>query len=426
MNRFHYYLSACILVLLNAPVSLLAQELKESTASHREELNLDAANPFRLFDDRFYANQLFLLGESHGVQKPQEVDLALLKHLNQRIGVRYYIAEVDYTKAYFLNQYLQTGADSTLMKVFRSWINERAQWGNRDFFRKIQKIRALNQTLPAERRIRFVGIDAIHDKPLVAEHIAALIQEKSLPEGGKALADAVMSRLHRQKDTTAAEAALHWLAGVQKGEAAYRNALGAATDDLMHLLTTIGYPKTIKYREAIIVANFKTLFRKLGLEREKLYGFWGFWHVLQGPTNRPVLPMAAQLRRSDLPIHDRIVSITFSYVACYTMVPTQYLPPFWQEKNKAFTRLDKFNNDGPMMITEGIEEMKAQSKPNSLTLFGLDYPGSPFRETPITVQYEPYMPESQKLAFDAKLPTTDYFQYIILVRNSDMTEPFTP
>ena len=56
------------------------------------------------------------------MQRPQELDFVLLKHLNQRAGVRIYVAEVDCAKAYYLNEYKRTGQDSTLRLVFRSWV----------------------------------------------------------------------------------------------------------------------------------------------------------------------------------------------------------------------------------------------------------------------------------------------------------------
>ena len=324
----------------------------------KEEILAGSADNFKLFDEAFYQNQLFLLGESHGVQKPQEVDFELLKHLNQKVGVRYYIAEVDATKAYYMNQYLKTGDDATLRKVFRSWVENKAQWANNDFFRKIQRIRALNQTLPANRQIQFVGIDRIHDNKLVAEHLTQLIQGKKLPKASQPLADSLMQRLGRPfADRREDEPAGAWVAG--------------------------------------------------------------------GDVDR-AKPFACLVKESDLYLHDKVVSITFSYLDSYSMVPTAYLPPFWQDKGKTYTRLDKFNQDSELMHTEGIDAMRAATRPNSLTLFALDRPGSFARKTPIRIKYAPYMPKTQQMQFDPAHPTTDYFQYVILVRNSDMTEPMEP
>ena len=412
-----------ILIGLSAQSGAFAQTDTTYAALPKEEILPESATNFRLFDEAFYQNQLFLLGESHGVQKPQEVDFELLKHLNQRNGIRYYIAEVDATKAHYLNQYLQTGDDATLMKVFASWIAETAQWANTDFYKKIQRIRALNQTLPDSRRIRFVGIDRIQDKPLVADHLSELLRGRKLPANARPLADTLLTQLRQTgPDSVAANTALAWLADWQTAESTYQKAAGPVSAELRQLLTNVGYLKTIKSRETTIFTNFKTVLP--GLNNEKLYGFWGFFHVLQSPTADGAKSFAYRIKSSDLPLHDKIVSITLSYLDCYSMVPTAYIPAFWQDKGRKYSRLNKFNNDSELMRTEGIDAMRAATRPNTLTLFALDRPGSFARQTPIRVKYSPFMPS--KIEFDLKRPMTDYFQYVILVRDSDMTQPLVP
>ncbi|AMR26226.1 hypothetical protein A0257_03370 [Hymenobacter psoromatis] len=150
----------------------------------RETLDLVGCPQFRLFDKDFYRNKVFLLGESHGVQRLQDVDFALLRHLNQRADVRHYLAEVDCAKAYYLNDYLHTGNETTLARVFASWVREQAQWGNAGFMAKIRRIRGLNQTLPPARRIQFVGIDGVQDYALLADYLHDLrAAGRPLPPG---------------------------------------------------------------------------------------------------------------------------------------------------------------------------------------------------------------------------------------------------
>jgi len=391
-----------------------------STVPH-EEIRPDQPNQFSLFNDAFYQNRLFLLGESHGIQKPQELDFALLKHLNERVGVRYYIAEVDAIKAHYLNEYLKTGDTTTLNKVFRSWVAEKAQWANRDFYQKIGRIRALNQTLPEARRIRFVGIDRIQDKPLVAERLTELLRGQKLPKPARPLADSLLrGLLANRPDSVVAGVSLAWLADWKKASGIYRRAFGRDTAELQQLLTNIAYLKTIKSREKTIFTNFQTLLPSLN--NEKLYGFWGMFHVLQQPPLNSGKPFACLVRESGV----SVVSITCSYVDSFMMLPTAFLPPFWQEKGKTYSRLDKFNNDSELMRTEGIDAMRAATRPNTLTLFALDRPGSFARKTPIRIKYAPFMPPAQQMQFDPNHPTTDYFQYVILVRNSAATEPLVP
>jgi Erythromycin esterase len=379
---------------------------------------------FLLFDKAFYGNQLFLLGETHGFKNAQVVDLALLKHLNQRVGVRHYIAEVDPTKAYYLNQYLQTGQDSTLRLVFASWIAETAQWANQDFFRKIQAIRAYNQTLPNAKRIRFVGIDEVQDRPLIARQLIELTGNQ-LTKGDVPRLDSLVSLLQRmpkKPDSLAAQVALNWLAQIKNQPADYRKWRAETMTELRATLQTLTYRKTIRSREKTIFATFRDALSRYNLTNEKLYGFWGVAHVWQAPLADGRLQFAGMIRSSDLPMKGKTVSITCSYVDSFMMVPTQYLPPFWQEKGKVYSRVDKFNSNGPMMNVAGTDELIKQSQPNTTTLFKL--PGTAAGKAPITATYSPFMPADQRLNFDPARPTTDYFQYIVLIRNSEMTEPF--
>lgn len=409
-----------------APVgAVMAQDEVSPKPIPHEEIVPDRATNFTLFDKAFYENQLFLLGESHGVQKPQVLDFELLKHLNERVGVRYYVAEVDQSKAYYLNEYLKTGNDSTLMKVFRSWIATKAQWANRDFWHKIGRIRVLNQTLPREKQIRFLGIDQIQERRLVGEHLTELLAGRKLSKRTRALADTLLARLlNRRPDSLRAEAAQTLLSDVTTHENHYQTVFGATLPDLKHLLNNVVYLKTIRSRERTIFTNFQTLVQTLSLQNEKLYGFWGYFHVLQAPVEGGAKPFAALVRESNLPMRDKVVSITCAYIDCQMMLLTAYLPPMWQNPGKTFSRVGQLNNNGPMMYTEGIDTLMALSKPNTLTLFQLNETAA--GQQPTRVQYSAFMPKEQQLQLAPNRPTTDYFQYLILVRNSDMTEPIEP
>lgn len=388
-----------------------------------QEIDPSGKAGFSLFDNEFYKNQLFLLGETHGFKNTQAVDLALLKHLNQRIGVRYYIAEVDPTKAYYINQYLQTGQDSTLRLVFVSWIAETMQWANRDFFRKIQAIRAYNQTIPAKKRIRFVGIDEVQDRQLIARQLTELLENQSIKTDSPRL-DSLVTLLRttpQKSDTLAAQVALNWLAQIKNHPVDYRKWPAETLTELCATLQTLAYRKTIRSREKTIFTTFRDALVRYNLTNEKLYGFWGVAHVWQAPLADGRLKFAGMIQASDLPMKGKTVSITCSYVDSFMMVPSQYLPPFWQEKGKVYSRVDKFNSNGPMMTVSGTDELIKQSRPNTLTLFKL--PGTAAGKAPITATYSPFMPADQRYNFDPARPTTDYFQYIVLIRNSEMTEP---
>lgn len=369
---------------------------------------------FTLFDKAFYANQLFLLGEAHGVRGPQDVDLALLKHLNARARVRTYVAEVDCAKAYYLNEYLRTGQDSILRLVFRSWVANRDQWGNQEFYQKIQSIRALNQTLPAVRRIQFVGLDELQDLSLAADYIAALLRTALLAPGLRGRVDSVVAVLRQPGAPGLMEVARRALAGV-----------GPKTgyDDLRHALVNASYDLRAGRREDNIFANFQALSQTKLLAHEKMYGMWGLGHVLQSPLQNSFLDLAARIRQSALPVHDKVVSVVCVFSGCQMLYPTAGLPGPWQAAGQPYTVTDKFNHDGPLVTLAGLAALKQRTAPGSTTLVRLDAPGAAAARQPIQLNYAPGMPPEQQMQFRPELPATAYMQYLVLVRDSG---PVTP
>ena len=419
-STLNVFLLGLLLSVYGSP--LLAQSDTSYTSVPHQPVQLDAANPFPLFDDSFYKNQLFLLGESHGVQTPQTVDFALLKHLNQRVGLRHYLAEVDASQARLLNQYLQTGDTTLLNRVFSRWVKQKAQWGNADFYRKIQRIRALNQTLPNRRRIRFVGIDRIQDNPLAADHLSSLLVTTRLPEADRRVVDTLLVQLRSSRpDSVVGATALPLLNRFKTDSATYQRLLKSTYTETRQLLTNISWLKTIPSREATLFANFAEVLP--GLNGEKLYGLWGFFHVLQEKPVNSGKPLACRIRESTLYLHDKVISIVFSYLDSFTMLPSSYLPVSMRAPGQRFSPVSMFNNDGAMMKTEGINVMRALSQPRSVTLFALDRPGSFARTTPLRIHYSSAMPANQRIEFNPSLPMTAYFQYVMLVRDSPMTEP---
>ncbi|WP_162910486.1 erythromycin esterase family protein [Hymenobacter oligotrophus] len=371
----------------------------------------------RLLTADFYDKQVFLLGEAHGVQKPQELDFALLKHLNQRLGLRYYLAEVDQPKAYYLNEYLRTGDEAQLKRVFRSWVQQHQQWGNRDFYQKVQRIRQLNQSLPRARRIRFVGIDGLQDFSLAGEFLALRARSQPLPVALQLRLDSVAHHLRLGRPEVAQAArALEHLGHTPSAR------LAPLYNELRHLLTNVAYAgRKPGGREDVLHANFLALYQQLNLANEKLYGMWGLAHVLQGPIQRAALPLAARLQQAPSPVKARVVSLLCTYSGCRMMYPSQGLPAAWRTPGQPFTSTDKFNHDGPLVRVVGIDSLKAASRPSAVTLF----PTANFGR-PLQVTYAPQMPPEQQMRLDDRLPAAAYVQYLLLVRDSDMTQPLLP
>ena len=85
------------------------------------------------------------------------------------------------------------------------------------------------------------------------------------------------------------------------------------------------------------------------------------------------------------------------------------------------------NYDGPLTKFEFIEDFKKASSPKSATLFKMNGANSPFLKQQVRITYSPMMPAQQQLQLDeAQKSLTDYFQYVILVRNSPAVTTILP
>lgn len=342
------------------------------------------------FDDAFYANRLFLLGESHGVAAPQVLDLELLTHLNQRIGLVHYVAEVDPVQGDRLNAYLESGDEAILDRVFDHWDRIGAQWGNTAFEDKIRGIRALNLTLPEDRRIRFVGIDAIHDWALLREWIEA--RGRSVDAAAWDTAD------------TKGRAALA-LAALADVEAA-----GPTLPRLRDLLQRL---TANTHRETAIFETYAYAVRSGEIGDRPAYGLWGVFHVMQGPVNG-VLPFAARVAASDLPSADSMVSVVVLSLDSAVQIPAP-LPQGVQRM-----RLTQFNIDGPFVKVQGSATLRAASDPQQIVIFNPAAEGSPIEPGDfMRIQTS----VGQNFELDPTMPASGYAEYIGVFRDSDWAPP---
>jgi len=143
-----------------------------------------------IFDSEFYKSQIILLGENHGFADVQKIDLALLKHLNNEVGLRYYIAEMDYSLGNKLNTYIHdtTGNEEILIDVVNQMKDRIPQQASEEYFEKWKEIRKFNMTLSDSLKITVVGIDkeyndnqdGISRDSAMVKNLYQYVQEKSL------------------------------------------------------------------------------------------------------------------------------------------------------------------------------------------------------------------------------------------------------
>jgi len=119
----------------------------------------------KLFDDEFYKSQVFLLGEIHGYADNQKIDQEMLFFLNKKVGIKYYIAEMDSLTAKKLNAFLsEKQKNKAILKEVVASIKRRIpQQASQELFDKWNAVYDYNQNLADSLKITVIGIDKNFD-----------------------------------------------------------------------------------------------------------------------------------------------------------------------------------------------------------------------------------------------------------------------
>ncbi|MEL7487895.1 MAG: hypothetical protein AAGJ87_11840 [Pseudomonadota bacterium] len=381
-----------------------------------QRLRLDQPDPGFDFPNDFYTQKLFLIGEIHGAQTAQHFDLALMKHLNERIGVRWLMAELSYVQAARFNAYLETGDEAYLTPVFEAWLNRSAQWGNRQHYDKIKALRVYNLGLPEDRRIRYFGVDLIHadDREDAASWLNMMLS--AIPaEAPTALTSlrAATSPFDQNAFSGIATAALDVLNGA---DATDLEALGVDTVAVAHLVRNIQYSLNETRRYEAIPANIAAMVNTFGVgDDEPLYGFWGLFHVMKAIINDTGRPLAVRLAQSDLPFADDIVSVSMIYADSKQNMPSHILPGFLQSDGP-YTEVPIGQNNPYLMYLYGIGDLRSVANGAEVSVFRLYEDGSPYiDETRLRTQTGIL---TKAFKFEITPPSQQPADYVVLIDGS--------
>ena len=418
-----------LIMLVGSIVNMPAMAQDSSTTNYLkqngEKIDIGGNNRFTLFDEVFYQNQVFLLSESHGYDKPQELDFEIFKQLNQKTGVRYYLAEMDASQAHYLNQYLGTGNEAFLKSIYEYWYNQQAQWGCKAGFEKWKKMYAYNKTLPSAEKIIVLGLDEAQDLNMNVKLLNELLATARYKNGKDLLLDslALYANMSLEKQAGKKQFIVYSSlldSAITKNTNSYKKILGKNFEDTRFIIHNIA-SKT--GREKKIFENFNHYYSQLKLSKQKMYGFWGRFHAMQESINQS-MPFAGMLKKSSLPLKDKIMSIPIFCTESASMIPTAYLPPMAQQKGTVYTKAGMVNDDSFVYQVTGITAFTALVEKNSIYLFKLDGKNSPFFKGLNLLESTSSMDKSFNWTGDKNAATTDYFKYAILVRNADWAVPY--
>lgn len=161
-------------------------------------------------------------------------------------------------------------------------------------------------------------------------------------------------------------------------------------------------------RDFAMVNNFINSIKNLKLENQKFYGLFGYFHVLQNTTESGKETFALKLKKSGFK--------TTSFVS-YTLNSEMYLPKNPQFPGPDSEKVDYINADGPLQLVKGINDLEELSKPNTITLFKINSQNSPYNKSQSLINVKSRL-FGENITPKKNTFTTDYFQYVFLLRNS--------
>ena len=169
-----------------------------------------------------------------------------------------------------------------------------------------------------------------------------------------------------------------------------------------------------------MLLNFNSLVQKRHLENQKFYGLFGYFHGLQtGATERNTYPLAAKLKRNNtFPQFQKVQTI-----ACLTLESEMYVPDNDQVPSPPDHKTDLFNVDGPIALSNGIKDVKNIVPTNAITLLNLNAPNSPYKNSQRLMGIKINLLGDEVLPNNAQQVTTDFYQYVLIMRGSKALSP---
>lgn len=378
-------------------------DMNSYLTKNHAEINIDDCSGFTLLDKDITKSDVILTGEAHAISKNYQVKLSMIKYLNEKYNVKCLLEECGYSQSCFINQYLKTGDESKLKLVFND-LKGTAAW-SRDDYDFYLKLREYNMTLPENERIIVIGIDIEHQIGTALIYLNSILPESEPNMEIKPYITALKDGYKQRNTNAVIKAAENLQNNIKADSGDYEKYLGDKYFDFSIVLDNIvnsinahasNNANFESIREPAIYSNFKRIYSYL--PKGKYFGELGLEHVLQNTCDSYLgvkTRFAMYLNSSDSPVKGKVLSIAYAYQDCKMMT--------W-EKTYGEGYADSGLND--------IDILKNISK-SDITLFKLNGAGSPFSR-------KIYFVETEK----SDRADTDYFKYIILVKNSKAAIPY--
>ncbi|MDN3653705.1 hypothetical protein QWY77_13250 [Thalassotalea ponticola] len=368
---------------------------------NKESKPLSEPFEFDLIKGDISRHSLILVGEIHGFHTPTEFDVEFFTYLRKHFNVKTYLLEMDFSQAYFMNKYNQTGDEEILEKVLKNWVVNIGQ-DNSSYKKRWQKLQKLYQT---GATFEYVGNDKLRDIGMLYAHLNELDQQ-----------------LLYGVDTNQSEQELLRLALEAINSRLAMDIAAELTSQLTHIKRNIEYKIENTHREQVLTTNLLDLYELYGLYEQQVYGFYGLGHTLLDPIAEGHNPMASRLTEHDSWFLENTLAINMVFVDSNMTVRSNTLPAFMQDEG-TYSKLPVSYDSLLTYYAYGIMDLKQATSRGSKTLFKLNNVDSPYQQSQRLFNAFKLLPMGQTITATDKSVTTDYSQYLLFIRDSDWAMP---
>ena len=252
--------------------------------------------------NRLPKSKFYFVGQGHNNEANTIIEKELLFSLNAKYHVQYDILENAHSAAFLINQYLQTGKE-----IFLKSIDSTAS------FNFIKAVKAYNDTISKNKRIRFYGIDfeGRQNGRIAQKAIEIIFHELKLPES-ETLHSLLRSIVDCQpKDIESNLLKLKFY--LEDNNYKSRALLGKYYVDVL-LIANAQFNFSPR-RDGAMVANFKRLYDELirNGEYPSFFASFGTAHINPENNNGIAIKLMNDVRS---PIKDSVCIIGIQYFNC--------------------------------------------------------------------------------------------------------------
>ncbi len=370
--------------------------------NNNETVELNEPFSFEIMESDLMKSKLVMVGEIHGLNEPTKFDVRFFKYLYRNYGVRTYFAELDCAQAALMNEYLETGEEKLLHSILKKWVVVQGR-ENKDYYDKYKAFHVFYKQLPEGEKFRFIGVDMIQDWNVMAMYVNRLSETDStlLPivYEKETVVDAVKERLRYLVTNDTLNPELKF--------------------EFDHLLRNIDYKTEKVRREKVMFDNFYALYKHFGLSSQKVYAWFGVYHIFQYRINGHH-PLASLIRQSDLGLANNMITMNFMFVDSYMTLKSNMLPEFMQSGGK-YSKAPVSSDNIIFMYIYGIRDFKRLTGENQKSIIKMNGENNPYAYSSRLAHTYQLLPVVPKFEFSDK--GKPYVQYSIFVRNSDWAEP---